>query len=228
MSLVGGLYDYYSWFIFCLWCLAFTLAATFMTQAVCPQAAGGGLPEMKTILGGVVKPVLLSRKMIVAKMLGLILSLTGGLSVGKEGPFVQISAAIADQLMRLSIFQHIRRQDGRRLEIIACACASGVSATFGAAFGGVLFSIEFTASAYRVKNLPKAFLTSVIAMLAILGLGASDQLSLFDQDGTWHQHNPKVFELLLFAAIGVLCGLLGAAFVTLVEVRWTALLLRLC
>ncbi len=178
---------------------------------------------MKTILGGVVKPVLLSKKLIIAKFLGVILSLVGGLSVGKEGPFVHISAAIADQLMRLSIFNHVRRQDGKRLEVIACACASGVSSTFGAAFGGVLFSIEFTASAYRVKNLPKACLTSVIALVALLFLGGSRQLARFptgsgDEIVSAAVHSPNACEVLGFALIGVLCGLSGALFVTLVQV----------
>jgi chloride channel 2 len=231
MSFSGDLYDYNKLGLYCVMCVVSTVLATFITQTVCPQATGGGLPEMKTILGGVVKPILLSKKLIVAKFVGVILSLIGGLSVGKEGPFVHISAAIADQLMRLPIFSHVRRQDGKRLEVIACACASGVSSTFGAAFGGVLFSIEFTASAYRVKNLPKACLTSVVALVTFLFLGGTQQLAKFATgNDSGHSgsegevpadasHAPSAHEVLGFALIGVACGLLGAMFVTLVQVR---------
>lgn len=176
---------------------------------------------MKTILGGVVKPVLLSRRLIVAKALGLWFSLMGGLSVGKEGPYVHISGAIADQLMKLSPFQHIRRQDSKRLEILACACASGVSATFGNAFGGVLFSIEFTSSAYLVRTLPKAFLTSVAAMLAFLFLGVSDELSLFQDQNQSIYVLPKFNELAVFFLLGMGGGLLGMVFVMLVEMLVT-------
>eukprot|EP01031_Cornospumella_fuschlensis_P035196 gene35196-42633_t len=161
----------------------FSLLACACTHSICKEACGSGLPEMKTILGGVVKPVLLSLRLVTAKIIGLTFAMIAGLSIGKEGPFVQISGALADQIMQFDIFSHIRKQDAKRLEMIACACASGVGATFGTAFGGVLFSIEFTSSAYLVKTLPKAFLTSVCAMLCIYTLanlwGGSEQFTLF-------------------------------------------------
>ena len=43
------------------------------------------------------------------------------------------------------------------LQILAAAVAAGVAATFGAPVGGVLFSIEVTASYYLVSNMWKAF-----------------------------------------------------------------------
>jgi chloride channel 2 len=211
--------DYFAWILYCSWCLAFSLLACFVTSTICQDAAGSGLPEMKTILSGVVKPVLLSVRLIFAKMLGLTFSMIAGLSVGKEGPFVQISGAIADQLMRLSIFRHIRAQDSKRLEIIACACASGVGATFGTAFGGVIFSIELTTSAYLVRTVPKAFLSSVCAMLTIYYLNVSDQLALFNDETTFKtQSNVASWqEMSTFLGIGLATGLLGVIFVTFVE-----------
>jgi len=172
---------------------------------------------MKTILSGVVKPVLLSKRLIVAKIAGLIFSLLAGLSVGKEGPFVHVSSAIADQFMRLSLFKHLRTQDAKRLEVLACACASGVSGSFGTAFGGVLFSIEFTASAYSVRTLPKAFLTSAVAMIVFFLLGVSDQLSLFNANRNVSQWLPYAHEMASFVLIGFVCGLLGVLFVYIVE-----------
>lgn len=192
--------------------------ACISTQLICRESAGGGLPEMKTILSGVVKPVLLSKRLIVAKITGLIFSLLAGLSVGKEGPFVHASAAMADQLMRLPIFRHLRTQDSKRLEMMACACASGVSGSFGTAFGGVLFSIEFTSSAYSVRTLPKALLTSAVAMLVFFFLGASDQLSLFNPSKNVSQWMPYAHEMIAFVLIGILCALLGVLFVSIVEI----------
>ena len=214
--------DYLEWPIFCLYSVFMTLSACFLCQRVCKESVGGGLADMKTILGGVVKPVLLSRRLIVAKAMGLWLSLMGGLSVGREGPFVHISGAFADQLMKLPFFQHIRRQDSKRLEILACACASGVSATFGNAFGGVLFSIEFTSSAYLVRTLPKAFLTSVVAMLAFLFLGVSDELSLFQDKNASIYQLPTSVELTVFFLVGLGGGFLGIIFVYLVELGVSA------
>lgn len=198
-------------------CTAIALLANFTTRKICREAAGSGLPEMKTILSGIIKPILLSYQLIAAKIIGIILALTAGLSVGKEGPLVQISGAIADQLMKLPIFENIRKQDSKRLEVIACACASGVAATFGSGYGSVLFSIELTSSVYLVKTLPKAFLTSLCAMLVFFCFGVTDQLALFNQEIVSTTVLPTTHELLSFIWIGLLCGILGVVFVTTVE-----------
>ena len=209
----------HNWAVYCVYATMMALLSCFVAHVVCKESVGGGLPDMKTILGGVVKPVLLSKRLIVAKTVGLWLALLGGLSVGREGPFVQISGAIADNLMRLPMFLHLRNQDSKRLEVISCACASGVSASFGNAFGGVLFSIEFTASAYMVQTLPKAFLTSVCAMLFFLLLGVSDQLALFRDSagGVMTMNMPDRREMIAFVCIGLIGAGLGVIFVYTVE-----------
>lgn len=216
-SLVSAPNDYYCWVLYSFWCMGLSLLACAITQMLCKEAVGSGLPEMKTILSGVIKPILLSPQLIAAKLSGLSLALIAGLSIGKEGPFVQVSGALADLWMRLPLFHHIQCQDRKRLEIIACACASGVGATFGTSFGGVLFSIEFTSSAYLVRTLPKAFLTSVCAALVIYCLGYSDQLSLFQERLEAESVQPALWELLVFVALGLTTGLLGVLFVQAVE-----------
>ena len=47
--------------------------------------------------------------------------------------------------------------------MLAAGCAAGVAATFGAPVGGVLFSIEVTATYYSVAHLWKAMFTAVAA-----------------------------------------------------------------
>lgn len=44
--------------------------------------------------------------------------------------------------------------------MLTAAVASGVTATFGAPIGGVLFSIEVSSTYYMVSNLWKAFFCS--------------------------------------------------------------------
>ena len=93
------------WIVYPVWCMAMASISCYVTQHICPSAVGGGLPEVKTILSGTVKPSLLSRDLILAKLLGLLFACIAGLSVGKEGPFVHISAAVADQIMNLPLFR---------------------------------------------------------------------------------------------------------------------------
>lgn len=84
-----------------------------------------------------------------------------GLSVGKEGPFVHIASILADKLMLLPPFRHIGLNATRARAMLAAGVAAGVTATFGAPVGGVLFSIEVTASYYAVSGLWRAFICAV-------------------------------------------------------------------
>jgi len=149
-------------------------------------------------------------------MLGLIFALIGGLSVGKEGPFVHVAVAISDSLMRLHCFRHCRRNTSKRLEILGCASAAGVASTFGTPFGGVLFSIEVTATYYMVRNLPRAFFCAVCAALVYEVVGLRDTFALFTDD-----HDRALgylaFDLLLCCGLGLICGLLGALFVGIIS-----------
>ena len=212
----------YHLLIYWVWSVSMALISCFIVQNICEEAAGGGLPEMKSILSGMIKPILLSKRLIVAKASGLIFALLANLSVGKEGPLVQIAAGLADQLLRLPSFSHIRRQDNKRLEILGCACASGVASSFGCAFSGLIFSIEFTSSSYLVKNLPKAFLTSVVGMIALSFLAPGNHLAVFENSADTSKNNNKEtiepMDILIFIIIGVLCSLAGCLFVFFVEV----------
>ena len=163
--------DYLDLFVYTMYCVGMATLACFITQKVCPAAGSSGLPEMRAILSGTIKPVLLSPHLIFAKLGGLVCAISAGLSVGKEGPFVHTAAAVADNIMRLSPFKSLHEKDGRRLEVLSHACASGVATTFGCAFGGILFAIEFTSTSYVLKMLPEAFVTAVISIACMKQLG---------------------------------------------------------
>eukprot|EP00966_Prymnesium_polylepis_P076017 1762456-Prymnesium_polylepis.1 len=167
-----------------------------VVQYIGPSAAGSGIPQMKCVLAGVHIQDYLSLRTLVAKALSLVLALAGGLSIGKEGPYVHMASCTAQMLCSLKPFrwlgnnEHLRRARAalprprpararralrhfavpkrpfttapRRTpsahhhrrrsavvplssaagQVLAAGCAAGVSATFGAPVGGVLFSIE--------------------------------------------------------------------------------------
>ena len=60
------------------------------------QAAGSGIPEIKTILSGFVIHGYLGARVLITKAIGLALSVASGLSLGKEGPFVHIASCIGN------------------------------------------------------------------------------------------------------------------------------------
>ncbi len=84
----------------------------------------------------------LSPSTFVAKVLSLICALAGGLHIGREGPAVHYSGMIAHIVCELPIIRPILANQNVLRQVLGAACAAGVSGTFGAPIGGVLYSIE--------------------------------------------------------------------------------------
>lgn len=103
-------------------------------------AAGSGVAEVKVILSGFVVHGYLGVKTLVVKTLALVLSVSSGLSLGKEGPYVHIATCVGNIASRL--FSKYNHNDGKRREVLSASAASGVGVAFGAPIGGVLFSLE--------------------------------------------------------------------------------------
>uniref|UniRef100_A0A8B9EX27 Chloride channel protein 2 n=1 Tax=Anser cygnoides TaxID=8845 RepID=A0A8B9EX27_ANSCY len=140
-----------------------TFSAGF-TQILAPQAVGSGIPEMKTILRGVVLKEYLTLKTFVAKVIGLTCALGSGMPLGKEGPFVHIASMCAALLSRfLSFFGGIYENEARNTEMLAAACAVGVGCCFAAPIGGVLFSIEVTSTFFAVRNYWRGFFAATFS-----------------------------------------------------------------
>ena len=138
--------------------LVLVLFSSGFVHVVAPQAVGSGIPEMKTILRGVVLREYLTLRTLIAKIVGLTFTLASGLPLGREGPFVHISSIIATLLSRAVIsFKGIYEIESRATEMLAAACAVGVAATFYTPIGGVLFSIEVTSVYFAVRNYWRGF-----------------------------------------------------------------------
>ena len=77
----------YLWLSYIIWVTFVVLlicCSALFVHYVAPQAIGSGIPEMKTILRGVVLKEYLSLRTLVSKMVGLTLSLGSGIPMGKE------------------------------------------------------------------------------------------------------------------------------------------------
>ena len=99
--------------------------------------SGSGIPEMKTILRGVVLTEYLTFRTLISKMVGLCATLGSGIPVGKEGPFVHVASITATLLGQvITTFRGIYENETRYSEMLAAACAVGVACTFAAPIGG--------------------------------------------------------------------------------------------
>ncbi|XP_020861435.1 chloride channel protein 2 isoform X3 [Phascolarctos cinereus] len=196
-----------------------TFSAGF-TQILAPQAVGSGIPEMKTILRGVVLKEYLTLKTFVAKVIGLTCALGSGMPLGKEGPFVHIASMCAALLSKfLSLFGGIYENESRNTEMLAAACAVGVGCCFAAPIGGVLFSIEVTSTFFAVRNYWRGFFAAtfsafIFRVLAVWNRDEETITALFKT--RFRLDFPfDLQELPAFAVIGIASGFGGALFVYL-------------
>jgi len=179
-------------------------------------AAGSGIPEVKTILGGFVMPDVVSLRTLVVKIPGLALSVAAGMSLGKEGPLVHVAVCWAQLLS--GTFEQFS-DESRRRELISAAAAAGVSTAFGAPLGGILFSLEEVSSIFPMKTLLRSFAAAVTAALVLsLIRGSREGLTLFS---VHYDQSAHPFEHIIFALLGVFGGLIGTLF-NFLNVRLTA------
>uniref|UniRef100_A0A7N6AYZ9 Chloride channel, voltage-sensitive 1a n=1 Tax=Anabas testudineus TaxID=64144 RepID=A0A7N6AYZ9_ANATE len=203
-----------------LYPLMFIIFSSIFCHLVSPQAIGSGIPELKTILRGVVLKEYLTLKAFIAKVIGLTAALGSGMPVGKEGPFVHIASICAAVLSRfMSFFSGVYQNPYCYTDILTVGCAVGVGCCFGTPLGGVLFSIEVTSTYFAVRNYWRGYFAAtfsafIFRVLSVFNKDAVTITALFRTN--FRMDFPfDLQELPAFAIIGISCGFLGAFFVYL-------------
>lgn len=205
----GWLLDY---FLYVLLAIFFTGLAAWFVKRFARFAAGSGIPEVKTILGGFVIKSFATPITLLVKCVGLILSVSAGLNAGKEGPMVHVAVCCGEIFSR--IFPKYYKNEGKKREILSAAAAAGVSVAFGAPIGGVLFSLEEVSYYFPHKVLWRTFFCANIAALALSLMNPlhTGKLVIFEvkYDHMWHY-----YELVPFIIIATLGGLMAVLFIKL-------------
>ncbi|CAN5656758.1 chloride channel protein [soil metagenome] len=164
------------------------------------EARGHGVPEVMFAVarrGGRIAPQVAG-----VKALASALCIGGGGSVGREGPIVQIGAALGSTLGGL-----VRVPENRRRVLVACGAAGGIAATFNAPLAGVFFAMELILSDFAAQSFGMVVLASVTA--SVIGRAALGNDPFLDLPAFSVHH---VQEYLLFALLGVLAGFAGVGF----------------
>uniref|UniRef100_A0A4W4F017 Chloride channel protein n=1 Tax=Electrophorus electricus TaxID=8005 RepID=A0A4W4F017_ELEEL len=208
------LLQYLVWVIYPMVLIIF---ATIFCHLVAPQAIGSGIPEMKTILRGVVLKEYLTLRAFISKVVGLTAALGSGLPIGKEGPFVHIASMCATVLSKFMSF--FSGSPYCYTDILTVGCAVGVGCCFGTPLGGVLFSIEVTSTYFAVRNYWRGYFAAtfsafIFRVLSVINKDTVTITALFRTK--FRMDFPfDLQELPAFAIIGIGCGFLGAFFVYL-------------
>eukprot|EP00211_Chloroparvula_japonica_P003759 CAMPEP_0119146742 /NCGR_PEP_ID=MMETSP1310-20130426/39347_1 /TAXON_ID=464262 /ORGANISM="Genus nov. species nov., Strain RCC2339" /LENGTH=754 /DNA_ID=CAMNT_0007138655 /DNA_START=126 /DNA_END=2386 /DNA_ORIENTATION=- len=217
---VRDAYWYADFSIWIMWCIPFCLVALAVVMFVSSYSAGSGIPEMKSILSGIVAPPYLSFTTLLAKDIGLLSALVGGLSVGKEGPYVHICSIFCNLLLKIPVlFPRLCNNNQVRMQLLSAACAAGVASSFGTPIGGVLFSMECTATYYLVENFWQATALTCWTLLLINVWGSLDLLDMFQRISSHYVESNSYgyWQLFCFAVVGLIGSVLGAVFVRVLE-----------
>jgi chloride channel 3/4/5 len=174
------------------------------------SAAGSGVAEVKVINSGFVLHGYMGLKTLVVKTIGLIFSVSSGLSLGKEGPYVHIATCVGNICCRL--FAKYNQNDGKRREVLSASAASGVAVAFGAPIGGVLFSLEEVSYYFPPKTLFRTFFCCIAATLSLKFLNpyGTGKIVLFE---VRYLSDWEFFEIFVFIILGIMGGAAGALFI---------------
>ena len=204
-----------NYFIWVSTSILFILCATSVGYFISADADGSGIPEMKTVLSGVPIYRYFSFNAFIGKSLGIFAAIVSGASVGKVGPYVHLSCLICTTLMKSNYFEKIDKSTSIKTSMLSVACATGITFALGCPLGGVLFSIESTASIYMVSNLWKAFFSSVICCFITKIFYGDFTIKVIDD--TIDTNVNFLFKLINFIIIGLITGAIGASCATLVS-----------
>ncbi len=168
------------------------------------EARGHGVPEVMIAVaenGGRIRP-----QVTVVKALASAICIGTGGSVGREGPIVQIGAALAS-----GFGQWVRMPENRLRVLVACGAAGGISATFNAPITGVFFAVELILRELSVEAVFTIMLSAMVAdVIARVFFGAAPFLTQLPA-GIALNH---IANYLLVALLAAIAGLIGVVFTT--------------
>lgn len=165
------------------------------------EAKGHGVPEVMAAVAekdGILRP-----RLVLVKAFASAITIGSGGSAGREGPIVQISSAIGS-----TVGQLLRVQPDIMKTLVACGAAGGISATFNAPIGGVLFAQELILGRFASRNFILIVISSVFsAMISRVYWGDTPAFKV----QPYAMVSPE--ELGFYLVLGIICGLFAVLYI---------------
>ncbi|MDB5734041.1 MAG: chloride channel protein EriC [Alphaproteobacteria bacterium] len=142
------------------------MLSVYLASRFFPGSQGSGIPQAiaaRHMKDAGARSRLLSLKLTFGKILLTLFGMACGASIGREGPTVQVGAAILLQAGKIG------RMMGERGLILAGA-AAGVAAAFNTPLAGIVFAIEEMGRAFEQRNAGLVLIAVILAGVAALGM----------------------------------------------------------
>ena len=130
------------------------------------------------------------------------ITIGSGGSAGREGPTVQIGAAVGSTLGQ---WLHLSTERVRVL--VGCGAAAGIAASFNAPLAGVLFALEIVLGDFTIHTFSPIIIASVIG--TVTGRALEGNEVTFDVPVHELVHPT---EIIFYLALGMLCGAVARLF----------------
>ncbi len=162
-----------------------------------PLISGSGIPQVKARMMGYLSGSWFGT--LVAKFVGGCMAIVGGLSLGREGPSIQLGALVAE-----GISEKCTTDRTERRVYIASGASAGLAAAFNAPLAGVMFALEEIFRYFSPMVLLSTMVAAIVADFVsklFFGIG-----NVFDFTIT--QSIPIQYYW-IFLVLGVILGLSG-------------------
>jgi CIC family chloride channel protein len=174
--------------------------ARWMVVRFAPEASGSGVPRVEAVMRDEAKPV--GARVIPVKFLGGLTAIGSGLALGREGPTVQMGAALGAIWARLFLADPADQKT-----VNAAGAGAGLATAFNAPVGGAVFVFEELRPGFSNRIVTATLVAGVAAIMVMRGLLGDQQ----DFDAGLPDA-PPISRLGLFVALGAALGAGGACY----------------
>jgi H+/Cl- antiporter ClcA len=201
------------WWFALAWTPASAAAIVWLVRRYTPGAAGSGIPQVMASIEPSVHPhqrgLFVSLKLSFAKMFLCAWGLLAGLSLGREGPSVQIAAGV---------LHHARRWIPKEAQIsdqglLIAGGAAGIAAAFNTPLGGVMFAIEELSKGSERRN--NGLIIAAIVLSGLMAVSVFGNATYF---GVIRVEDFGIALILPALLVSVCSGLAGSVFSRLLVV----------
>nr|WP_246599727.1 ClC family H(+)/Cl(-) exchange transporter [Clostridium lacusfryxellense] len=168
-----------------------------------PMISGSGIPQVEGVL--LRKLDMNWLRVISGKFIGGVLTIGSGLSLGREGPSVQLGAAVGQGFSK--IFKRVKIEEKY---LITSGASAGLAAAFNAPLAAVMFSLEEVHKNFSPLVLLSTLAAALSADFVARGFFGLKPVFNFENISTL----PLKFYFYI-VLLGAIVGVLGVAFNTL-------------
>lgn len=162
-----------------------------------PMIKGSGIPQIEGQIEGLF--TINWWRVLLIKIIGGTVSIVAGLSLGREGPSIQLGSAAAEGFAK-----GIKAKDDEKIHMITCGASAGLAAAFNAPLAGMVFALEEVH-----KNFSPTVLLSALAASVAGDVVSKSLFGTMPVFNGWILTEFPLKHYLMLPVLGIILGICG-------------------